>query len=300
MSLEIGYQGISLALDCPDPPKQISKDFEGEVNTAVAKIGPVSGGELKTKAKNTVMDLLGKLPNADRVYLEQMMFAAYCSGLRDDKALSESQKTQRVNEYIVEVRKTFKEHAPKTRQPTGASPLKQPGKDGMASQLVVEGVNDPFSLVSQKDQPFPPKVTKFAKIKVLNVGGIRVTNVGVVVIKANGEQEGRFRLAVSSMDTLFERPNPPTPQVSVDLNPGEDEYFDAVIECNGKTCAKGTLAIPYIDNGGRFVVSPVHQGVALLEDFTVRVSGDKASAVTRTFRVKSSTDGYLSLQARED
>jgi hypothetical protein len=41
ISLELGYQGIGLAFTCPDQPKQISKDFEGEVNTAVGKIGPV-------------------------------------------------------------------------------------------------------------------------------------------------------------------------------------------------------------------------------------------------------------------
>jgi len=39
MSLELGYQGVGLAFTCPDQPKQISKDFEGEVNTAVGKIG---------------------------------------------------------------------------------------------------------------------------------------------------------------------------------------------------------------------------------------------------------------------
>ncbi|MEO5863579.1 MAG: hypothetical protein ABIQ79_00875 [Nitrospiraceae bacterium] len=68
-ALGIGYQGVALALDCPKVPEQTIKDLEVEVNAAVAKIGPVSGGELKTKAKNATQDILGKLPNADKVYL---------------------------------------------------------------------------------------------------------------------------------------------------------------------------------------------------------------------------------------
>lgn len=127
IALGIGYQGVALALECPKLPEQTIKDWEVEVNAAVAKIGPVSGGELKTKTKNATQDILGKLPNADRVYLEQMLFATYCSALRDDKALLESQKAQRLNEYIGAVRKTIQQQTPKTKRATGAPPLKQPG-----------------------------------------------------------------------------------------------------------------------------------------------------------------------------
>jgi uncharacterized protein len=95
ISLELGYQGISLAFTCPEQPKQISKDFEGEVNTAVGKIGPVSGGELKMKAKQTTRDLFEKAPERDGVYLEQMMYASYCcTSLQDNKALSPGEITQ--------------------------------------------------------------------------------------------------------------------------------------------------------------------------------------------------------------
>lgn len=52
IALGIGFQGVALALLCPEQPKQISKDFEGEVNAEVAKIGPVSGGGLKLKTKH--------------------------------------------------------------------------------------------------------------------------------------------------------------------------------------------------------------------------------------------------------
>ena len=42
---------------------------------------------------------LGKLPGADRVYLEQMMFSAYCTALRDDKSMPEGEKARQVLDY---------------------------------------------------------------------------------------------------------------------------------------------------------------------------------------------------------
>lgn len=95
MTLELGYQGIGLALDCPKQPEQISKDWEGEVNAAVAKIGRVSGIELKLKAKQATQDLLEKASEKERDHLEIMMYAAYCSALQDDKTSSKSEIAQK-------------------------------------------------------------------------------------------------------------------------------------------------------------------------------------------------------------
>jgi hypothetical protein len=81
----------------------------------VAKIGPAKGADLKVKEgadlkvkdRKATQDLLSKLPKADRLYLEQMMYATYCSALRDDRSITESEKARRVNAYNAEVRKTF-------------------------------------------------------------------------------------------------------------------------------------------------------------------------------------------------
>lgn len=100
-------QRSTFGLDCPKVPEQINKEWDVEVSAAVAKIGPVKGGELKTRTRNVVRDLMGKLPNADRVYLEQMMYATYCSGLRDSKTLTDAQKLKRIEVYNAEVRKGF-------------------------------------------------------------------------------------------------------------------------------------------------------------------------------------------------
>jgi uncharacterized protein len=114
----------SYALDCPKIPEQTNKEWDVEVKAAVGKIGPVKGAELETRTKKAVLDLMGKLPQADKVYLEQMMYATYCSALRDDKTLSESEKAARVRAYNLEVRKTlFGTPEKKDAKQKGALPM---------------------------------------------------------------------------------------------------------------------------------------------------------------------------------
>src|SRR5947209_8534378 len=88
LTFAVGIQvccAMAFCLDCPKQPEQVNKDWEGEVSSDVAKIGRVSGAELKARTKVVTQDLLGKLPSADKIYIAQMMFSSYCSALRDDK-----------------------------------------------------------------------------------------------------------------------------------------------------------------------------------------------------------------------
>lgn len=119
------------ALDCPRMPEQARKDLQVEVKAAVAKIGPVSGGELQTVTKAVTQDLMGKLPQADKVYLEQMMYVTYCSALRDDKTLSETEKANRIKAYNFEVRRTLQ------GQQQGKPPAKE-GRDRQGSLTPLE------------------------------------------------------------------------------------------------------------------------------------------------------------------
>jgi len=105
------------AIDCPALPEQSRKDWDIEVKSAVGRIGPVKAAELEAVARSTTRDLMGRLPKADKVYLEQMMYATYCSALRDDPSLSEAQKTARIRTYNLEVGKTLAEHE-RTPAPT--------------------------------------------------------------------------------------------------------------------------------------------------------------------------------------
>jgi len=65
--------------------------------------------------------LFAKLPDAGRVYLEQMMYSTYCSTLRDDKTLSETEKSKRISEYNREVRRAIT--AKKTTKTGSKKPL---------------------------------------------------------------------------------------------------------------------------------------------------------------------------------
>lgn len=115
------WASYSFALECPKFPEQAKKNWEVNVSAEVAKIGPLKGADLKTTTRNITQDLLGKLPDGGRVYLEQMMFAAYCSALRDDKILTETERSKRLKEYIGEVRKVIR--TKKTSKPTNKPPL---------------------------------------------------------------------------------------------------------------------------------------------------------------------------------
>ena len=89
----------ALAMDCPAPPVQSRKDWENEIKAEVGRIGVVKGAQLETRVRTATQDLLGKLPGADRVYLEQMMFSAYCTALRDDSSVSGAEKSRQILEY---------------------------------------------------------------------------------------------------------------------------------------------------------------------------------------------------------
>ena len=87
------------SLDCPAPPVQAQRDWDTQVKAEVGRIGWVRGAQLETRVRTATQDLMIKLPGADKVYLEQMMFSAYCSGLREDKSISESDKSRLILEY---------------------------------------------------------------------------------------------------------------------------------------------------------------------------------------------------------
>lgn len=97
----------AVALDCPEPPKQTQKDWDTEVQTEVGRIGPVRGAELRTKVRSATHDLLTRLPGADKLYLEQMMFSAYCSALRDDRTMPQGQKAKQILDYRRELRQAL-------------------------------------------------------------------------------------------------------------------------------------------------------------------------------------------------
>jgi ankyrin repeat protein len=114
------WPAAATALDCPAMPQQASRDAEVEVRVGVRLLGNAAGRELEGRTRQLTTDMLGRLPGADRVYLEQMLFASYCSALRDNTALTEAEREKRVLTYRNEMRRTLAtghEAARKTADP---------------------------------------------------------------------------------------------------------------------------------------------------------------------------------------
>lgn len=101
--LLIAWPAATLAIQCPRPVEQVSGDWQIEVDGALAKIARLSGLELKAQVSTTTRDLLSRMPEAAKVYLDHMMFSAYCTALRDDKTISEAEKAKALKQYILDV-----------------------------------------------------------------------------------------------------------------------------------------------------------------------------------------------------
>lgn len=119
------------ALDCPRVPEQSNKDWEVEIKAAVGKLGPATATELATRIRSVTGDLLGKLPQADRVYLEQMMYASYCSALRDNPTLTEAVRETRIRAYNTELRSALRE-PPKSSASTAATDPRDDARKALA------------------------------------------------------------------------------------------------------------------------------------------------------------------------
>jgi hypothetical protein len=168
------------------------------------------------------------------------------------------------------------------------------------AELVVEGLKDQMTVVFQTGQPFPPKVTKFAKIRVTNTGNKSAGDVKIVVVKVNNF-DSRLQLPVSSTSTLFIYPNPRVVLGSATLNPGDDQEFDALVECNGAICTKGELAVPHVESGKIAFASRVSGGLTVdIREITVRVSSDSTMAVTKTLLVSLGPEGQLFLETKPE
>ena len=94
----------AVALDCPAMPQQTQRDTDIAVAVAVGRLGQATGAQLQTQTRTVTSDLLRRLPGADRVYLEQMMYATYCSTLRDNPTLTEAERNARIQAYNRELR----------------------------------------------------------------------------------------------------------------------------------------------------------------------------------------------------
>jgi hypothetical protein len=93
----LAWTSANAEISCPGQPQQASKDSAVAVEAAVGRLGPFKAADVKTNVNTTTADLIVKLPRADQVYLRQMLFAAFCTAIKDDPTVLN--KSQLIQEY---------------------------------------------------------------------------------------------------------------------------------------------------------------------------------------------------------
>lgn len=147
----VGYEGIGLAaIQCPPASEQTSRDYDADISGAVETFRRLSGVELRAKGAGVAKDLIGRLPGADRVYMEQMMYASYCSSLNEDKTLSDSERREELKKYNSDVRKAMEHPSSVEKQPAAVPPpSKRLGKK--KARAPQSKVNPPVTPLTQAE-----------------------------------------------------------------------------------------------------------------------------------------------------
>ena len=86
-------------IECPTQPVQISSNSKILVESSMGQIKAIKLPNLKVALNNIKNDLIEKLPNADKVFINQMIFSAYCSSIRDDKFTSNIEKSKKIMDF---------------------------------------------------------------------------------------------------------------------------------------------------------------------------------------------------------
>jgi hypothetical protein len=115
-----------MALECPKQPSSQNTDIAGSVNASVAKVKGVGLGEIELTARRQAVSVLEKFPSADRLYLEQMLLATYCSSLHALTSYSEAEKFKLLSKYIDGVREVLNPIATGAKRPSAAISSQSP------------------------------------------------------------------------------------------------------------------------------------------------------------------------------
>jgi hypothetical protein len=97
----------SFALECVPAPESAGRKLKLEISAALGRLGPLRAADGSVKVEKTANELVSKLNNPDLAIAEGVMFAAYCSALRDDRTISELEKSKYIADYAVAVREAI-------------------------------------------------------------------------------------------------------------------------------------------------------------------------------------------------
>lgn len=136
--LSLAFAPYAAALTCPSMPAEVERNWSAEAEVAAGKIGPLTAAQLKTKAASQTRALIKSMPDGQIVYLEQMMFASYCSAIRDSE-LSEREKLTLLREAMGGVRAAIR-RAPAAKPLADKKPVKKPERKSEKTKEVVGSV----------------------------------------------------------------------------------------------------------------------------------------------------------------
>jgi hypothetical protein len=94
LSLIASIPAVAFAQDfpCPDPIKQTEANWKGEVNAKAESFLKLGEAQLKGNVEKTVVDLISKYDQSNRVAILQNLASTTCYMLRNSKQLTDEQK----------------------------------------------------------------------------------------------------------------------------------------------------------------------------------------------------------------
>jgi hypothetical protein len=85
-------------IECPSTPTEVNRDVKNNFEASVGRILGLKAAELRNETSVVARQLLSRVPNADRVYVAQMMTSVFCQQL-SVSTISHTEKLNRINEF---------------------------------------------------------------------------------------------------------------------------------------------------------------------------------------------------------
>jgi hypothetical protein len=142
LALPIFGMGRSSAqIVCPEMPDkitQVNHDVHSDVKAEVGSLGKLKAGQLGVQTDVVAKNLFNTYPDIDRLVIAEMMAATYCTMIRDDKTLKDTEKRRLWSEFSERV---FKFASPSYRR----SPTQPPKSNSNVTQETREQSSSPSS-----------------------------------------------------------------------------------------------------------------------------------------------------------
>jgi hypothetical protein len=86
-------------ISCPAMPTEVNRDIRNNFEASLGRILGLKAAELRNETSIVARQLLARVPNADRVYVAQMMASVFCQNLANSNHVSQVEKLDRISEF---------------------------------------------------------------------------------------------------------------------------------------------------------------------------------------------------------